>query len=657
MPLLTPESSWRPPAELPDLRGEQYIALDRETKDDGLARGHGPGWAYPGAGYIAGTAIAWPGGAFYAPLRHPEGDNIDLGRWKQWEEDHIRAGVRFVFQNGPYDLGWGRRDLYLPCPEHIDDTTAMAVMVDENRLSYDLDALAAWRGLPGKDESLLREAAAAYGYAGGVKSNLWRLPARYVGPYAEQDAVATLRIYESLLPEIEAQGLGEAYRLEMDLVPMVQEMRWRGIRIDIEKAEKAQKELILERDQLLLDLGDKLGVTVGMEDMRSARRLERFFDEAKIAYPRTPKTKTGQFDKDWMEDHPHWLPQAVVAARAADDGANKFLGEYILGYANRGRIHASINQWRTDDGGTRSHRFSYSDPPLQQQPGDKQPKMRDLIRGVFRPEEGELWMKADFAQQEVKLIVHFAKLLGCAKAGEAAQKFIDDPLTDYHSVVAEITGLDRRHAKDVTFAKAYGAGVAKFALMNGCTEDEARARIEQYDREMPFVKQLNERCQAAAEQRGFIKLIDGARCHFDLWECATWKENRDAGGKYLAPRALAAAQETWPGLRLRRAFTHKAMNRLIQGSAARQVKIAMRDCWREGIVPLLQLHDELDLSLGDERTGARVMEIMQDCCKFEIPIFADSAWGVNWAHARKIKGGYGGTWAEARGLLGAKDPL
>lgn len=648
-PLFTPDSDWHPPVELPDLRQCKYIALDRETKDEGLARGRGPGWPYR-AGHIAGCSVAWPGGSFYAPLRHPDTENIDIARWVKWEKDHIAAGVRFIFQNAPYDLGWGRAEWSLSCPQKIEDTTAMAVMVDENRLSYALDDLAAWRGLSGKDERLLREAGAAYGFEGSIKSNMWHMPGRYVGPYAQQDAVSTLQIYESLLPELEAQDLQGAYRLEMDLVPMVQEMRWRGIRVNLERAAEVQGLLVAERDRVLADLGEKLGHSVRMDDIRSARRLAPFFDEYKIAYPRTPKSGEASFDKDWMEDHPHWLPRAVVAARSADDGAHKFVGEYIMGYAHRGRIHANINQWRTDEGGTRSHRFSYSEPPLQQQPGDKQPALRDYIRGVFEPEEGDLWFKADASQQEVKLIVHFATLLSCDKAGEAAERFINDPKTDYHSMVAELTGLERRHAKDVTFAKSYGAGVKKFALMTGHSEEVAADLMAQYDREMPFVKQLAERCKSAAGKRGYIKLIDGARCHFDLWECAIWDGNRDGAGKYMPPRLLTAAREAWAGRPLRRAFTHKAMNRLIQGSAARQVKLWMRSCWREGLVPLLQLHDELDLSLSSEAQGARVAELLRDAWAFKVPFTSDASWGTNWGNARKIKGGYGATWEEACAL-------
>lgn len=640
-PMFLPHSAWTSPVELPDLRQCKHIALDRETKDEGLARGRGPGWAYK-AGFVVGNAVAWPGGSFYAPLRHPDTANIDAQAWQRWERDHIAAGVRFIFQNAPYDLGWGRAEWDMPCPQKIEDTTAMAVMVDENRLSYKLDDLCSWRGLPGKEESMLNEAASAYGYGGDVKSNLWRFPARFVGPYGERDAISTLQVFESLLPELQIQDLQNAYRLEMDLVPMVQEMRWRGIRIDLDQAEIIKANLLIERDRVLADLSERLGHRVGMEEMRSAQKLAPFFDAQKLIYPRTAKSDQASFEKDWMEGNLHWLPQGVVAARSADDSANKFMGEYIQGYAHRGRIHASINQWRSDEGGTRSHRFSYSDPPVQQ--------LHELIRGVFIPEEDHLWLKADYSQQEMRLIVHFAALLGCAKAGEAAERYRSDPNTDFHDLVADLTGLERYDAKQVNFAKAFGAGVKKFALMTGRNEEDARDTMGQYDREMPFVKQLSERFRQAADSRGYIRLIDGARCHFDLWEASRWDANRDGSGRYMPPRSLEAAREAWPNQPLRRAFTHKAMNRGVQGGGARQMKHAMRDCWREGLVPLLQLHDELDFSFGEEAQGARVTELMRDTWKFEVPFFADASWGTNWGNARKVKGGYGATWEEACAL-------
>jgi hypothetical protein len=144
-------------------------------------------------------------------------------------------------------------------------------------------------------------------------------------------------------------------------------------------------------------------------------------------------------------------------------------------------------------------------------------------------------------------------------------------------------GLTRRRAKDVNFAKAYGAGVKKFALMTGMTLEEAAAVMGQYDGEMPFVKELNEICEREAQNRGYIRMIDKARARTSTTGSRAGSERRASRGwapSYpMAPCRIEEARERcandnhpWFGKAVRRADTRKAMNRLIQGSAARQTR-------------------------------------------------------------------------------------
>ena len=657
MPLFTPDSDWQPPTELPDLRGKvKEIALDTETNDMSLSAGRGPGWAY-GNVKICGVSVAWETGAFYAPVSHPDSQNLDQDAVKRWIDDHAKADIRFVYHNATYDAAsllctWG-----CSIPRHIDDTIAMAVMVEENLLSYSLDAVSQWVGIPGKDERLLNEAAASFGYAKNVKSNLWRLPARFVGPYAVQDAVATLEIAQRLRPIIAAEGTGEAYQLEMDLIPMVIEMRRRGIRVDIERAERSRLDLISRRDIALKELQEKLrtelvdrAIFVSMKEINSARHIETWFTKLKIPFNRTEKSQQAQFVIDWMEKHDHWLPKAITFIRQVEMAQSKFLQGFILDYAHKGRIHASINQFKNEEGGTKSHRFSYSDPALQQIYGRGKTALKDelvdIVRGVFLPEKDEIWCSADFSQQEYRLIVHFSEMLKCRKANIAGDRYRNDPSTDFHKFVAEITKLDRSRAKDCNFAKSYGSGVPKFALMTGMGENEAREVMGQYDEELPFVKECNESCKRAAERRGFIRLIDGARCHFNSWEPAyrDWKEESQYSGSEsctpcdfeTAQRRIENPNHPWKG-RIVRAFTHKAMPLLIQGSAARQTKKAMLLCWQEGIVPLIQMHDELGSSVTSEKQGQRKSEIMREAIKLTVPMRTDCEYGTSWGTARKIE--------------------
>jgi len=185
-------SDWQPLPALPDLRRIGTMSLDVETKDGGLLTDHGPGWPWHD-GYIAGVSVAYRAegalNAHYFPIRHPDSQNFDPAQVFQWVRDHIAAGVRLVTQNGLYDFGWLYADagISMPAGEQLEETQALATMVDENRHRYSLDALCAWRGLPGKDDALLREGCAALGLIpkGKKKFNpasyIGQLPARYVG--------------------------------------------------------------------------------------------------------------------------------------------------------------------------------------------------------------------------------------------------------------------------------------------------------------------------------------------------------------------------------------------------------------------------------------------------------------------------------------------
>lgn len=639
---MVPETSWAPPTELPDWRGAPVLAFDVETCDRLLSAERGSGWVLRDGGYVAGVAMAVPGRSVYVPIRHPESPEcFDEEQVRRWVDDHMRAAGRVVMHHSPYDLGW-LSWWGIQVPRTIEDTLTQAVMLDENRLSYTLGAVCEWQGVPGKDEKILREAAQAYGV--DPKKELWKLPARFVGPYAEQDATAALELWETQRAKITAQELDDPYRTEMRLVPLVLEMRRRGIRVDLDKAEQAQQHFYGSRDEALAELSRNvaIGRALTQNDINSPQFLERLFTDAGIQFPRTA-TGRPSFSADWMDKADHWLPRLIVRANRADEVARKFIGSYILEYANMGRLHAEIHQYRTDDGGTRSHRFSYSDPPLQQMPS-RDAIVAPVLRGCFLPEKDEVWGALDYSQQEFRLIVHYAAACGMPGADVAVERYRENPRTDFHTFVADITRLPRRSAKDVNFAKAFGAGKHKFALMTNMQLAEAGEVMEQYDRELPFVSRLSKFCSSKVRARGYIRMVDGARGHFDQWEPAfrdrAAERTAAMAGKKVTPCSLEEARERvddeahpWTG-RLVRAFAHKAMNRLIQGSAARQTKKAMVACWEEGIVPMLQMHDDLNFSIDSPRVAERAAQIMVEVVPLQVPVVVDVEYGADWGDAK-----------------------
>ena len=152
--------------------------------------------------------------------------------------------------------------------------------------------------------------------------------------------------------------------------------------------------------------------------------------------------------------------------------------------------------------------------------------------------------------------------------------------------------------------------------------------VEQYHARMPFVSKLAIVCELLAQHRGWIRLLDGARCRFDLWE-PRWRQT-DSAALPAFPKELALEKY---GTSIKRAGTRKSMNRLIQGSSARQTKRAMLSCWQEGFVPLLQMHDDLNFDFDSPSQGLRVKKIMEQAVRLRVPMKVDLQYGWNWGQA------------------------
>lgn len=609
------------------------MAFDTETKDDGLNKGIGAGWAFKGHGYVLGFSVSDGHKAFYFPMRHPDTDNFDIDACYRWIKAHLeRPNGKTIFFNGPYDLGWLHREMGEFTPTEVDDAMYQAVMLDENRRSYSLDSISKLHGLPGKDKKTMNEAAKAMGLE-TTGSFIWKLPARYVGAYAEGDALNTYKIHEIQAPQIIDQGLTEAYRLEADLIECCVQMRMRGIRIDEERVATLKQEYIAKRNQILDSIQDSVGGRVTIESVLAPKTIALWFDNCGLTYPYTSKAAPS-FRSKWLEKHQHWLPRAIALARKYDMAADKFLTQYIQNSVVDGRIHAEIHQLRDVDeegkmgGGTKSYRFAYSKPPLQQQPS-RDADMRP-VREVYLPEEGEEWLVADYSQQEPRLTVHYAAALHSRGYERAVDYYKNDPNADYHQMVSNWTGEHRDRAKIINLALAYGMQLNHLCESLGVDKEVGTEIMNKYHSEVPFIKDLSRTCETKTDDVGFIRLIDGARCRFDLW--------RPKDDWFGPGYNLEFAQKKWPGVRLVRADIRKAMNRLIQGSAARQTKMAMRKLWKLKIIPLLQLHDDLSFSVADRSTVPIVADSMINAIDdLLVPMKVDMKIGPSWGTVQKVK--------------------
>jgi DNA polymerase I-like protein with 3'-5' exonuclease and polymerase domains len=653
LPLFVPDSNWQTPKELPDLSRETDVAIDIETRDDLLAKDRGPGhYQYertnPRTGFICGISAAWRDQSIYIPLRHPETTCFDYDPVQRWlKELTAQNQTHFKFHNFQYDWGWIQAVFGLEPPKLLDDTAAMAAMLNENLFSFSLDNLCKWQKLPGKDESLLDLAGAAYSAHG--KENLWKLPGKYVGPYAEQDAMSTLLLAQEMRQQLSAEYLNEAYQIERDLLPITLKMKQRGVKVNTDRARKLANQIATTCEVRLNELGKEIGEKVTIKEIRSSEWLSTQFKKRGIQIFRTALGNP-TFSKEVMASYQEEFPRLIHKIKHDTELADKFLIGYICEYAHKGRVYPTVNQFRSESGGARSHRFSYSDPPLQQMPS-RDDEWAPLIRSCFEPEDGEDWCSIDYRQQEYRLIVYVAEKLRCKGAKQAADMYRKDPDTDFHEYVASITRLERRRAKDCNFAISYGAGVGKFSAMTGLNETEAEATLNQYNEHLPFVRQAYNEYMWLAGREGYIELIDGARSHFNLWEPReyrnfdiSWYKERYPDKvieTYSCPQeeALLRTQDPehpWYNQALRRSFTHKAFNRMIQGSAARQIKKATVDIYHAGFMPLLQVHDELCFSLSNPNHAKVCADIMEKAIpSITIPMLTDIKLGKSWGNLMK----------------------
>ena len=613
IPMFSPQTEWTPPDELKDLSQAKQIAIDLETRDPNLTTlGSG---SVRGDGEIVGIAVAVDGWQGYFPIAHEGGGNIDKKIVMDWFKDILKTPATKIFHNAMYDVSWIRAS-GLHIVGKIVDTMIAGSLVNENRLRYNLDSLAKEYVGMGKNEKLLFEAAKEWGV--NPKKEMWRLPAMHVGEYAEQDAVATLKLWERMQQELTTQDLWDIFNVETDLFPCLVDMKFKGVRVDLEKAHKIKKDLVKEEKQYLKKIKDDTGLDV---EIWAAASIAKVFDKLKLPYDRTA-TGAPSFTKNFLSQHPNEVAQAIAQSREINKAHTTFI-DTILEHEHNGRIHADINQIRSDDGGTVTGRFSYSNPNLQQIPA-RSKKIGPLIRSLFLPEENCVWGAFDYSQQEPRLVVHYAALSQLQGVSRIVDEYNEGD-ADFHQAVAEMADIDRKDAKTINLGLMYGMGKNKLMAELGLLVEQAEKLLKQYHERAPFVKQLIDAVSRRAQERGRIRTIGGRICHFDLWEPASF-------GIHKPLNHADALAEHGPGIK--RAFTYKALNRLIQGSAADMTKISMVQLYKEGIVPHIQIHDELDVSVENPEQAEKIIEIMEQAVKLQVPNKVDYEKGNNWGEIK-----------------------
>jgi len=563
-----------------------------------------------------GVSVATEDRAWYFPLRHEyvaqRAFNMDTSHVFAWLQEVLRTTRAIVGANLLYDLEALRTEgVVLPRGVRAYDVQYAEPLLDEHAHTYALDVLARKHTGHGKDTpALYTWCAESFGGEADEKqrANIWRAPASLVGPYAESDALLPVQILKRQWEALEKENLLKLFKMECDLTPLLLDMRFRGVRINVEKAEQTAKWLRAEARKAQERLR---GV-----DVWSAQSIERAFKKAQIEYPRT-KAGNASFTRAWLEADGSELARAILDVRLYEKAANPFLESYLLGNLHNGRVHCQFHPLRSDNYGTVSGRFSSSNPNLQNIPS-RHPILGPLLRSLYIPEVGCRWRRGDHSQIEYRLLVHDAIGDG---ADAMRKRYIEDPTTNFHkmtvAMVKEETGvtLDYKPAKNLNFGLVYGMGRDKTIRSLGVSADLGIRLYDAYFKAFPSVKATNQSAQRLATRRGYIKTLMGRRRRF-----TQMKE-----GKYGEERV----------------GTHAALNARLQGGAADVMKKGMVDCYNAGLfeedacgTPHLTVHDELDWSAHDtpraEAAFAEAKRTLEQCAKLRVPLIVEMSSGANW---------------------------
>jgi DNA polymerase I-like protein with 3'-5' exonuclease and polymerase domains len=643
-----PDTGWTMPQGFPRLGAAKALAIDVETRDEGLAAGQGPGWAWEGGGEVVGLSVCTDDGqAWYFPIEG-RADRIvrcgfDRGALMRWASDELgRESQSKLGANIMYDIGWLRREGVI-VRGRAHDVQFAEPLLDEHADSYSLGALChkydvahGADGAAGKgaaEAALYEWLALAYGGKPTRKEqakNIWRAPSELVGPYAEGDARQPFEIFRKQYRALRSEGLLDLYDLECRLIPLLVEMRWRGVRVDVARAQQLSEEI----GERIAGLRARMGAEA---EPGSPTWLAHAFAREGITVPRTVKGNPS-VTAPWLEARAKEgvpLAKVIKELRRLEKAKGTFIDGYFISGEHNGRLHGEFHPLRSDDGGTVSGRFSSSNPNLQNIPS-RDDEIKRWTRGLALAWLGERIFAVDYSQLEYRLMVHVAVGPG---AEEARQRYRDDPATDYHALtqglIRDLTGrlIPRKPIKNVNFGKIFGMGEGKLRAMLGMSEQEAHDFFLAYDKGVPFAKRTLEHFSRLAARQGYILTIGGRKARFDTWEPRRYN---DRSGRDL-PRE--AALEKW-GRGIVRARTHKALNAYTQGGGGDIIKRAMVRIWEElDEVPLATVHDELVFSLPDGDDGQRraedIVQMMESVCpELSVPLIAEGKWGPNWGELK-----------------------
>jgi DNA polymerase I-like protein with 3'-5' exonuclease and polymerase domains len=583
-----PVDAWRP-TEPPSLEGITDLELDTETT--GLRH-----WA--GDRPIGISCRRPDGSTFYLPWGHA-GGNLDEETVKRWAQRELR-GKRLTGANIGFDVhmlhAWGVDLEAQDC--QVSDVQHYAALLDDNRRKFSLDTLAQdflGKGKTGQD--LDKDRMAAY-------------HASVVAPYAEMDVTLTGELKTAMWPLLDQQELQRVRQLEDEVIYPVCEMERNAAPIDRELLKRWVAESETIYNECLWQIARETGFQMNPEKNGDWVKL---FEHCGLSITHLTDKGAPSFTDDVLKSTPHPLVQLARKAGKISSLRSKFLCAYDEVVGDDGLLRFSLHQLRSDEYGTVRGRFSMSNKNLQQVFSSE--KQREafghsekdtahddeifLVRKLFVAGSG-LYFSADAAQIEYRLAAHFSA------SPKVLAAYVENPDIDYHNLVMELIrpskpDITRKLSKALNFALVYGAGKDKVAATLGLPRSESDKFVALYDTLFPESKALLRTASHLAETRGYVKTITGRRARFPD-----------------------------------KAFTHKALNAVIQGSAADLMKVKLVELHlarkSTGFTMRMTIHDSVNGDVPDQECAEKVNAILnRQTSALKVPITWSAKTGRNWA--------------------------
>jgi len=498
-------------------------------------------------------------------------------------------------------------------------------LIDDTHPSYSLENISQRRLGKGKNDAVLKNALADIG--AGL-SDMDKLHAGQVSEYAIEDASLLIEIHAAQSRDIEDLGLGVALNRECQLTEVLWRMHQQGVRINVSKAEETSEKLGRQA-QAWLDEANRLsGLRISPTKTNSVAYVLRSLG---YSVPQTEKDNDS-ISNDYLKSIDNPIVQAVYQWRRINKIKRDFIDGLFLKYLVGNRIHPQWFQSRNSKegsdlaSGAATGRITGSKPNLTQIPS-RDPELGPMCRELVLPEDGAIYCKGDFSSQEPRWVLHYAYIRGLPGAAEIRQRYLDDKTTDFHQITRDMVeeksgvNLSRREAKTINLGVTYAMGLYKLAGDLGISIDAAKEILKTYHTNVPFLKAISEQMTERVKEVGYIRTWGGRIRRFNEWESSEYGE-----GTIYKTREEALQYHT----SVVRAKAHKALNSAVQGTAADQIKQAIINLDREGMLPILQVYDELGMSVSCHEDGNKMCRIMEDALPGEVPALVEPSFGANW---------------------------